>query len=323
MKGRIGGSLPYGYGGANRIETDGTIERGLRAEYEPEAVVVRRIFRLYAEGMSARAIANLLNEEGVPPPRGERWSGNAINGTRKSGSGILNNELYRGRIVYGRRRYVRDPETRKRRPRLTDESQWTVQEAPELRIVDEALWRRVAARRQAGYDRRRTTKGGQGTPRPLSGLVHCGLCGSRMAIVNEGRYRCLERRADIERCENDRGIAAAELETRAAQKLHDWVLGREGWEGDSGRQRVRSPSGGPASKRGWRSESGAARVSLIVVPDPRAGSRKYGLDGEQIPHLSRLEDSPLGIDERDAFSSKNEARPEFVRGQVIVDFTEP
>ena len=59
-------------------------------------------------------------------------------------------------------------------------------------------------------------------------------------------------------------------------------------------------------------------ISLIVVPDARAGSRKDGLDGEQIPHLSRLEDSPLGIDEGDALAFENKTRLQFVGGQMAM-----
>ena len=229
-EGRVIGRSPYGYRLANHLEPDGTIERGLRAIDEEHAQVVRRIFKLYADGMSAREIARLLDAEGVPAPKGKHWSGNALNGERKAGGGILNNELYRGRIVYGRRRFVRDPHTGKRRVRYTPQSEWTVQEAPALRIVDETLWLQVQARRAVGHDRRRGAgPNRQGTPRPLSDLVHCGVCGGNMALINQSRYRCVERRNNIDNCTNGRGIAAAELETRAAQKLHDWVISQPNW----------------------------------------------------------------------------------------------
>jgi succinate dehydrogenase / fumarate reductase cytochrome b subunit len=37
--------------------------------YEPEAEIVRRIFRLCAEGKGVKSIAKALNEDGVPSPR--------------------------------------------------------------------------------------------------------------------------------------------------------------------------------------------------------------------------------------------------------------
>ena len=235
-EGRAIGRPPYGYRLANHIEPDGTIERGLRAIDEEHARVVQHIFKLYADGMSAREIARLLDAEGVPAPKGKHWSGNALNGERKAGGGILNNELYRGRIIYGRRRLVRDPQTGKRRARLTPESEWTVQEAPALRIVDETLWLRVQARRAMGHDRRRgASPNRQGTPRPLSDLVHCGVCGGRMALINQSRYRCVTRHRNIDNCANARGIPAAELETRAAQQLHDWLISQPNWAAELGR----------------------------------------------------------------------------------------
>ena len=175
---------------------------------------------------SHRSLAAPLQRD---PPTWQPGTPTPDTGTDRYAS-ILNNELYRGRIIYGRRRFVRDPQTGKRRVRLTPESEWTVQEAPALRIVDETLWLRVQARRAAGHDRRRGAgPNRQGTPRPLSDLLHCGVCGGKMALINQSRYRCVERRNNIDNCTNGRGIAAAELETRAAQKLHDWVISQPNW----------------------------------------------------------------------------------------------
>ena len=54
---RIPGGLSYGYRNANRIDEHGKTVRGLR-EIDPEqAETVRRIYRLYADGMSTRNIA--------------------------------------------------------------------------------------------------------------------------------------------------------------------------------------------------------------------------------------------------------------------------
>ena len=40
--------------------------------HEEEAEMIRRIFHMYAEGLSSRKIASILNAEGVLPP-GARW----------------------------------------------------------------------------------------------------------------------------------------------------------------------------------------------------------------------------------------------------------
>ena len=64
----------------------------------------------------------------------------------KRGTGLVNNELYIGRLVWNRLRYVKDPSTGKRVSRLNPESAWITTEVPELRIVDDALWEAVRAR---------------------------------------------------------------------------------------------------------------------------------------------------------------------------------
>ena len=72
----------------------------------------------------------------------------AIHGNPKRGVGILNNELYVGRLVWNRLRYLKDPGTGKRVSRLNPESEWVIQEVPEMRIVDQDVWDNVKPRQQ-------------------------------------------------------------------------------------------------------------------------------------------------------------------------------
>src|SRR5690606_566770 len=55
-------------------------DRGRLQIYEPEAHIVRRIYREYAGGASLRAIATRLTDEGVPTPTGRnsRWSASTV-----------------------------------------------------------------------------------------------------------------------------------------------------------------------------------------------------------------------------------------------------
>ena len=114
------------------------------------------------------------------------------------GTGILNNELYIGRLVWNRLRYIKDPETGRRVSRLNPESEWIVQDAAALRIVDQALWDRIKSRQRVleanlrpgrlpGYwDRRR--------PRYLfTGLMRCAACGGGIVEFQQGLYRLRER----------------------------------------------------------------------------------------------------------------------------------
>jgi site-specific DNA recombinase len=50
-----------------------------------------------------------------------------------------NTELYIGRLVWNRQRYVKDLQTGKRISRLNPTSDWIITEVPALRIVDDHL----------------------------------------------------------------------------------------------------------------------------------------------------------------------------------------
>ena len=107
---------------------------------------MRRIFGEFAAGASPTAIARKLNAENIPGPRGRPWGDSTIRGHALRRTGILHNELYVGRLVWNKQRYVKDPHTSKRLARLNPESEWVIQDLPELRIVDHALWEKVQAR---------------------------------------------------------------------------------------------------------------------------------------------------------------------------------
>jgi hypothetical protein len=77
---------------------------------------------------------------------GGAWGPSTIHGNRDRGTGILNNELYIGRLIWNRLRYLKDPETGKRVSRLNPENEWILQEVPELRIIEPDLWEAAKAR---------------------------------------------------------------------------------------------------------------------------------------------------------------------------------
>jgi site-specific DNA recombinase len=77
---------------------------------EEQALVVRRIFELYASGSGMVTIAHRLNDEGVKPPRGRGW---APSGIRE----MLYRPLYRGKIVWNRSQKVVRAGTKRQRRR--------------------------------------------------------------------------------------------------------------------------------------------------------------------------------------------------------------
>ena len=116
--GKIPGGKSYGYRIVRKLLPDGSVTTGEREINPEEAGIVTRIFKEYAEGMAPRQIAIRLNREGILSPGGGRWNASTINGNRLRRNGILNNELYTGRITYNRQRFLKDPETGKRIARL-------------------------------------------------------------------------------------------------------------------------------------------------------------------------------------------------------------
>jgi site-specific DNA recombinase len=171
--------------------------------HEDEAAVIRRIFQMYADGMSTRQIAALLNTEGVSPPgarwrdrQGVRrtWSHGAVAGAPKRGLGILNNEKYSGRLVWNRTTWPRDPERDgKQVRREVPREGWVIQEAPELRIVPPELWDAVKARQRQRSRARARGASVPRVPRLLSGLLTCGRCGARYVLRGSRTYSCASR----------------------------------------------------------------------------------------------------------------------------------
>ena len=121
--GKSGGGLCFGYKVA-RATHDGTSVTGDRETVSADAELIRRIFRDYAVGLSPKAIAKRLNAERCPGPGGALWNPSTIHGNPARGTGILNNELYVGRLVWNRLRYVKDPDTGKRVSRPNPPSVW-------------------------------------------------------------------------------------------------------------------------------------------------------------------------------------------------------
>ena len=168
--GRSGGGNSYGYDVVRRLKDDGTQTTGERRINSMEAAVVQRIFQDYARGQSPRAIAQALNTEGIPGPRGRAWGASTIHGNKTRGTGILNNELYIGRLVWNRLRYVKDPDTGRRVSRLNPESAWITVDTPDLRIVEQELWDAAKARQ----DRQ---------PEPSAGPEQRRVCGQSLCSL--------------------------------------------------------------------------------------------------------------------------------------------
>jgi len=177
LAGRIGQGLNAG--GKAYGDTPAAGEKGKRIIVEAEAKIVQRIFEEYVAGRTPREIAYDLNNERISPPRGRSWNASTINGNKQRGTGIVQNELYLGRLVWNKVRMIKDLDTGKRLSRPNAKNDWQTTDVPDLRIVSQKLFDAAQSRKQ---ERGKTHPNQQRRPRHmLSGLLRCGACGAGMS----------------------------------------------------------------------------------------------------------------------------------------------
>jgi len=172
---------------------------------DPERVkVAKQIFQMYAEqGKGYRSLANTLNQEDTPTPRGPRWS-HIYSGkwTDTTIRAILVNPIYAGDMVWNRRTDARFHRISQGRAvdrenvhgaRLVPngKSDWIVIRDAHPGLISRRLFEQARQRlenhpksiEQRQHASNRNTHGktwnGQRSQFILSGLMKCGLCGNR------------------------------------------------------------------------------------------------------------------------------------------------
>src|ERR1700723_1029732 len=210
---------------------------GAQLRVDPEqAKIVRKIFTLYAGGLSIKATTKRLNAERVESPRPR--VGREHSWAPSSVKNILENKRYIGLVSYGRTQKVRNPQTGKRIYRHKPESEWIKVASPDQRIVSDTLWNAVQARLQFVNETYGNHGGKGGLLRSraassryiFSGLLKCGSCGGAITITSgRGRthksasYACPAREFRGT-CSNTRRISSDALETQLLAKLQQDVL---------------------------------------------------------------------------------------------------
>ena len=135
---------------------------------QEEAAVIRQIFRWYIdEGYGGSKIASMLNQQGFRTKRGCNWTQNSV-------CGILNNELYTGKVINGKQE-VTDFLSGKRTDR--DQGDWLVVDRPELRIISQEDYDRaqqILHQRNTAFKTNKTRHSNQYL---FSTLIRCKDCG--------------------------------------------------------------------------------------------------------------------------------------------------
>ncbi len=226
-KGKSAGGITYGYDVVRDMGADGFITTGERRINESQAQIVQRIFQDYSNGLSPRNIAAHLNDEGIPGPRGT-WGASTIYGNQQRGTGILNNELYIGRLVWNRQRFVKDPNSGKRQAQPNPPEEWVIEDVPDLRIVPDDLWNAVKTRQEKtrnaaisdGIKKLGRTKRARHL---FSGMLTCGCCGSGVIQVGKQYYGCSAHK-NKGTCGNRLTIKRTDLEDRVLSGLKEQLL---------------------------------------------------------------------------------------------------
>jgi site-specific DNA recombinase len=247
-RGYVVGGRIYGY----RNERLHSVKSAARLVINQEqAQVVRRLFRVAADGLGLSRLAQQLNAEGVPGPQRlsdveverlrvegkpvpvNQWS---ISGVRE----ILHRDLYRGVVTFGKVRRT-GPKSRVKVPK----EQWQRRTDETLRIVDQDLW--AAAHAQIAATGRAFLRAADGSGRMvghadaivnrylLSGLLACGahsdapgrkpFCGSPLIATTRGRkrvpsYVCAGHREKGKTfCTNQTGVPMTELNRAVIDSL--------------------------------------------------------------------------------------------------------
>jgi DNA invertase Pin-like site-specific DNA recombinase len=236
LRGQHTGGRCYGY---DSVSVDATTAKQLVIN-ESEAVVVRRIFEMSANGQSLKTIAKTLNRECVPSPRPRSgnqyatWSPTCIRE-------MLRRDLYVGKVVWNASRFVKVPGTNKRVRRARPESEWRIVPHPELQIVSDEVWTRVQDRQKRLMAMYSGAKKGLlprsvTSPYLLSGILKCGLCRGNLIIVtgyssygHYPQYGCSQH-FNRGACTNSVLIRRDWLEKRLLEELQNEVLKSESVE---------------------------------------------------------------------------------------------
>lgn len=189
---KVNGPLPYGY----RKGTDGKIEIN-----EPQAAVVREIYRRIAVGDPFAAVAGDLNARGIRNSKGNEWQ-------RCSFHRLITNERYRGVYQYD------DIRIEGGMPRIvSDELYFRVQHVLKTKKNPQGLAKR---RTPAGY--------------LLTGKLFCGRCKAPMTGVSGTsktgvlhHYYACQRRQQDHSC-GKKNLRRDSIEQAVAQAIRCYVL---------------------------------------------------------------------------------------------------
>lgn len=205
----VSGGIPYGY---RRNPATKKLEI-----YEPEAEVIRFIFKLHSQGLGSFKIRDILNEEtGYKPAKGSHWNLPSI-------KRIIRNETYKGTVFFNDRK------------RIKKAGKWTYEILDTIRVEnahpavispkewDEANKEREDRASRASIVREKPAVKSGITA--LKDLIYCGCCGRKMTIRLDNKSatgytvkKCEYLLPNGQKCNNN-GIRLAFVEEEVMDRL--------------------------------------------------------------------------------------------------------
>jgi len=217
-QGRISGSVTYGHKKIFKCDERGKPINGLREIDDEQAKNVLWMFEEYVGGRSTIDICKDLNARGVPAPKGGKWGPGALTGSSGAAVGILRNRLYVGEFVWGRTKRRRKGGKIHTKP--TAQADRKVSLHPELAFVPRELFDAAQAILEA-RGKGRFNEWRQ-TDYLFSRKLYCGVCGSRVAVLNK-RLGCMGRnRKGV--CDNGRRVDREAVEEACIEQLKTQLL---------------------------------------------------------------------------------------------------
>ncbi|MCM1360180.1 MAG: recombinase family protein, partial [Corallococcus sp.] len=151
---------------------------------EETAPIVRRIFEMYASGISTKKIAEMFTEEKVPSPAvyayekyGQKGKPNPLNIWQPSKiRDMLHDIIYIGHMPQLKMTSVSYKNHKRYR---TDKNDWIIVYNNHEPIISQELWDKVQERHKSPVKGKRTKTG---YVHPLSGFVYCKDCGQKMKM---------------------------------------------------------------------------------------------------------------------------------------------
>ena len=182
------------------------ITKGEITVNEPEAAIVREIFRRAVAGESFTAIADDLNSRGITGKQGGRWNAPRIRDT-------LSNEKYTGNALL--QKHYKNNHIEKKKTKNTGELAMYYVEGSHPAIIDNDTFnaaQEILHRLDAIIRKKPTLS-------PLTGIIRCGVCGGtfhRVSSKTKTFWLCsVKKRQGKDACSSERipdSIISAEYE---------------------------------------------------------------------------------------------------------------